>query len=440
MTSRVIFKKQKASDDFGHVAIQYFDGKGNKKVISLKIKILETYWDKNFNLLKQKFDRSNQSPTYHLAINDAIKAKINETTAFQLVTEQNVSFIKFFEGRIKFKRNVSTISVRNSVLKKLIGFKIYLKLRDIPFSIIDEDFLKEFTGYILDTKNSGTTAKAYLAVIKTVLNEAKKKQLYVENYNYFKDLDFEIIEGSNSALTMSQVQSLLDIPSSDKNFFYIQMFLASIFLHGIRVSDLLLMKNSNFKNDLIVYKSKKTGIKMEVEYDDKLVTILSRLYGFDLSINLLLTDIDKVLDNEENINNKNTIYGGTERLINHIQSLNKNDFMLKSYLGTEPALLNYNKAQQMTNDQYKAYIRLVNKYSSKLKIVAKNLKIDSISSHSARYTFANINLSTPKPDLLAVSRALGHKNLQTTQIYFNKNFGGENVVAVVKNFNDKFKL
>ena len=49
MTASVILKKKISTDTFGYLAIRYFDGNGNKKVISLAEKMNENNFKKFFN-------------------------------------------------------------------------------------------------------------------------------------------------------------------------------------------------------------------------------------------------------------------------------------------------------------------------------------------------------------------------------------------------------
>lgn len=112
----------------------------------------------------------------------------------------------------------------------------------------------------------------------------------------------------------------------------------------------------------------------------------------------------------------------------------------------ESVLKGYNKDFEMTTDQHKAYTRQVVYYNSRLKKVVKEYeianqyKIAKMTSHSSRYTFANLCLEVEHPDVNAISRALGHSSLKTTMDYFNKNFGKERVEKLAMQFNSEFDL
>lgn len=452
MSSKVILKKQRKGDIDGHLVIQHFHY-GERKIISLKKKISEEHYLTYFEPEFQRFRRT--SVIDYEAFNRLIKKNIGDLSCFGVVENNNISFIEYFKKNIAIQTNPSTIQVRNSVLNKIEEFELTKKkYKGIPFSIIDYFFIIGLKNFI-QIKCAGSTTKAYMDVIKSVLNRAKLDLLYIEKYDYFKKIDYKIIGFDNSALPKEIVQKLLEI-EHDKNIYELRMFLIAIFLHGIRISDLLLLKNEDFKKDKIFYVSKKSKKDMTVRYDDKLVTLLSKILSIPLveETHSLNVEIDKILAFEdgnlknvditkeytERQNNKNKFYGGTQRLIAHTQSLPKKEYFFKKIMDKEPLLGKYDKRKDMTEVQKKAYTRLVVYYNSILGKIAKKYDIEKMTSHTSRYTFANLSLGVPTPDINAISNALGHSSVKTTIDYFNKNFGKERVEKLGKEFNSEFLL
>lgn len=438
-TYQIILKKQRAADNYGSVAIQFFDGKGMKKVRSLKIPMSEAEFYANYSKSHKKFAEKKGNPY------KVINAKIEEAKILYSKSINSVgirtSLIQAIETDISLQANMNTINVRQSTLQKVKDFLASKNMNDIKLAEIDNAFIVGFAKFVRES-SKGSTTKTYCNVLKTILNHEKEEGNYVEKYNYFKKIDYKIQLQLNSALTLDQVQTLLYVKNYDKNYEVIQMFLFAIFMHGIRFSDLIFLKIENFKTDRISYHMMKTNSLMSVRYDDKLVNLLARILNIELySDNATLNmTIDFINDNYTNLNNRNQLYQGRERLLQHLTSMNQGDFLFSKFLAHESSLVAYDKRYPMTKDQNMAYKRLIVKYIQILKKIAKDYKIDQIASHTARYTFANLNLDSPNPDLLAVSRALGHKNIQTTQMYFNKNFGAKNVERMAGNFNDNFQM
>ena len=438
MGSKVILKKQKASENEGHLAIQHFHF-NKKKIISLKERISVEDFVTHFNPIKNRFNRTTMID--YKKFNNLIKLNINNLNCFGVSTTKNsTSFIDYFDKEIDIQSNQKSLGVRKSILKIIKNFKTHKKLEDISFEIIDYYFIKELKNFIRLT-HEGSTTKAYMDVIKTVLNRAKKDLLYIEKYNYFEGIDYRITYSNNSALTKDEVQKLLNV-EDDKYIYVLRMFLIGIFLNGLRVSDLLFLKNEDFGKDNITYHTKKKNKKMSIRYGDKLVTLLmfiSDIPTLSKTNNINLT-IDKIIDDVEAQNNKNEKYGATQRLISHIQSLPKKDLFFKEFVEREPVLLKYNKRFEMNELENKAYNRLVAHYGYILKKIAKKYDIAKITSHTSRYTFATLSLGVEHPDVNAISSALGHRSLTTTMDYFNKNFGKERVDKLTRDFNSEFIL
>ncbi|TDE01508.1 phage integrase SAM-like domain-containing protein [Flavobacterium sandaracinum] len=444
MASKVILKKQKATDVEGHLAIQHMHF-NKKKIVSLQIKMNEEHFVNHFNAFHQRFDRT--TIVDYVEINKVIREKIDDLSCFGVVkgeTGKEESFLTYFQKNINIHTNPSTINVRNSVLKKLQAFQKKKAYEDISFAMIDYYFIVELKNFIRHSA-TGTTTKTYMEVVKAVLNLAKRDLLYIEKYDYFEKLEYKIYQKDNSALTKDEVQRLLSFQL--ENYSYeMNMFLIAIFLHGVRASDLFLMRNENFRKEGIVYMSKKTGKKMAVSYADKLVTLLCATTGVKSAneTNTTNVNIERVISDTPNNTDKNQRYGNTQRLIEHIDSLPKKDYFFKNLMDKEPILQNYDKNYEMTNDQHQAYTRLIVAYNYKLKQVLRKFesetqyKISKITSHTSRYTFANLCLEVDKPDINAISRALGHSSLKTTMDYFNKNFGKERVKDLAVQFNSQF--
>lgn len=451
MASKVIVKKQKASDLLGHLAIRHMHF-NRKKTVSLGIKISEQHYDDHFNQTHQRFDKT--TVLDYITINNVIKSKIDDLSCFGLVDEvkenveegKHASFIEYFKKNTRIKTNPSTVNVRNSVFNKIEGFREMKGLKDISFNIIDYYLITELKNFIRIT-SAGSTTKAYMDVIKSVLNRAKRDMLYSEKYNYFEDLDYNIHDEDNSALTKDEVQRLIAF-QSEINSYELNMFLIAIFLHGIRASDLFFLRHKDFGKEAIVYKTKKTGKKMSVRYDEKLVTLLCKVKNIKNAneTNLFDVTLDNLISEQPNKNEHNKKYGITSKLVEHINSLPKKDFLFKTLMDKEPILMDYDKNFEMTKAQHEAYIRLLVYYNSKLKKVAKSYEVVSqyniakITSHTSRYTFANLCLDVKNPDINAISRALGHSSLKTTMDYFNKNFGENRVEKLAKQFNSEFEL
>lgn len=437
MTSSVILKKKYPKDDYGYLSIRYFNGNGKKKVISLKEKLSEKDFDKFFEPKTNRFIKT--TTLDYKRLNSKIEDKIDDFTIFNLqdTKKHTKSFLKFFENHIDLIKNPQTKNGYITTLKRLDDFKIFKKKTDILFTDIDRNFVIEFRNFLLSQNLSSSTTLQYLITTKSVLNNAKKEGLYFEMYNYFEKLGLKSTYKNNKILSQNDIKILFEMRSNNKHFYIRNMMLFSIFCNGIRVSDLLLMRNSDIKDDYIDIDIKKTDDNIIVKYNDRLLSLLLDIYNLwevifpnkpKLKNFLISTTKEKKFSEKDKI-----------KIISKIKELPKNDFVFKDFLSQEPNLLKYDKSRELTQEQNKSLVRLRGIYNYHLKEMSKDNKFDIgvISSHTGRYTFTNHLLTIDTINLLDIQIALGHKRLSTTENYINKNFNQNRVSKIGNDLNEK---
>jgi integrase len=457
MTSKVILKKKNSSDPFGYLGIRYFNGRGEKKVLSLGERLEQTDFDEFFNSDFNRFQKTTKID--YKSLNKKIEDKINDFSIFDNQTtkkvEKTTSFLTFFKKYIDLQPNPQTRNSFSGGLNKLEEFKTFKKYDDILFSQIDNTFVLELRNYFL-TQLSGNTTKQYLNIIKVVLNQSKKDGLYKEQYNYFSKLKIDTTYNNKKILSEKDIQILLEMKPNihskdneliEKNKYYEtrNMLLFSILCSGLRVSDLLLIKNRDFKNDCIEIITKKTSLQMKIPYNDKLLGLLLNIYNlYDYTlpwgtggygINVLLSG-DKELNN-----NKNKVYNKNQ-ILEHIKTLPENDFLFKKFMSLEPSLNKYSKLKEMTEEQNSSLNRLRSIYNYWLKEMIKHydFEIKQISSHTGRYSWTNLLLNIEGVNLVDLQRSLGHKRLSVTELYIEKNFGLEKLNDIGSKLSDKLTL
>ena len=446
MTSSVILKKKYPKDDFGYLSIRYFDGTGKRKIISLKEKLSQKDFDKFFDTEFRLFKRT--TTLDYKRLNTKINSKIDDFSIFNLqdTKKHTKSFLKFFQNHINLIQNQQTKNGFITTLKRLNDFKIFKKKNDILFSDIDRNFVLELKNYWLSQNLSSSTIQQYLITTKSVLNIAKKEGLYFELYNYFEKLGLKSTYKNNKILSENDIKILFNMTPDNKHFYIRNMMLFSIFCSGIRVSDLLLLRVSDLKDDYIHIDIKKTSDYIDVRYSNRLFTLLMDIFNFwdnnktkEIGNETLTYDERKLRELNNNLFQKK--YSDEEKkiILSKIKKLPKNDFLFKDFLLLEPSLLNYNKSRELTLEQNKALVRLRGIYNYHLKEMSKENKFDIevISSHTGRYTWTNYLLTVKKVNLVKIQYSLGHKNLATTEKYINKNFNQNKISDIGNDLDDK---
>jgi integrase len=452
MTSSVILKKKNSSDNFGYVSIRYFNGNGKKKVISLAIRMDEDLYNNNYD---PNFSLFKKTITDYKTYNKKINEKINDFSVFDEVKEiKSKSFLVFFKDYLKLINNPSTYSNYNAVLKKLIDFANYKEKTDIMFEDVNYKFAVELKNYF-SQKMAGTSGNQYLIIVRTILNIAMKEELYHEKFNYFSKLKIDEIYNNKKILSKKDVNKLFTITSTidgepNKHYYFRNMLLFSMFANGIRVSDMLLCRNRDFKKEYLEMLTKKTSKSLRIAYNEKLVTILLNIYNiheaklFNFELHYYNRAINKHVNERqntfENRKKSNEIMGNKKAVLEFIATLPPNDFVFSEFLTKEPSLYTYDKSKEMSTEQNDALNRLRVNFNFHLNQLRKQYKLDieKISSHTARYSWTNLLIGIEGVSLLDISRSLGHKNLSITEGYIEKNFGSEILNNIGTKLADQF--
>lgn len=160
MKSTVILKKKKPVDTFGYLSIRYFNGSGERKVLSLGEVVKESDFKKYYNKEFKQFKPNSSLANLNKKISDKIddysifdKPKKSTKIVVKIVTD---SFITYYKKHISLITNPATKKGNISALNKLVQFQLFKKNDDIPFVDITRDWVKEFKNYLLQTLQSNT--------------------------------------------------------------------------------------------------------------------------------------------------------------------------------------------------------------------------------------------------------------------------------------------
>lgn len=453
MTSKVILKMKNTGDPFGYLSIRYFNGNGKKKVISLGEKITKDDFNDFFNSEYGSFKKTTKID-YKL-FNKKINEKINDFSVFEEKPKQKEikSFLTYFKNYLELIPNPSTKHSYSIGLKKLEEFKKFKKYDDILFSDIDNTFVIELKNFFLKDLST-STVKQYLIIIKSVLNISKRDGLYTEKYNYFSKLNITTSYSNKKILSERDIQTLLEMTFNTKEsdykiknkFFETRnMLLFSMLCSGLRVSDLILIRNKDLKKEYIEIVTKKTSLQMRIPYNDKLLGLLLDIYNlYDYTLPYGTGGYRvtwSIGDDIEKKRTKNLDYN-KKQIFEHIKTLPENDFLFKDFMSLEPSLYKYDKLKEMTDEQFGSINRLRGNYNYWLKEMIKHydFDIEQISSHTGRYSWTNLLLNIEGVNLVDIKRTLGHKRLSTTENYIEKNFGLEKIENIGNKLSDKLEI
>ena len=337
-------------------------------------------------LKKKIVGKTNRKSFFELAI-DRIQDKFKKGTFS--VAKSELSILYNLEEFMNFKRTLSIDETilgihkrrknRMSMVKKseysyLDGMNHFKKCTQLEFQDIDHSFInkyKTFCSVYLSHKTRTITNQ--LIFIRTIFNIAIKKNLINSDIYPFAN-EKEKIRIKNSThkigLTKNEIELIerIEYPEPSSIWHTRNVWLIAFYFAGIRISDVIKLKWSDFKNDRLYYVMNKNEKPLSLKIPEKAKLILGSY---------------KKYSKENN--------GYVFSFLQNVNECNKEDVFRKTRNAT----------------------KLFNKY---LKRIALECKIDkNISNHIARHSFGNIAGDTIHP--LMLQKLYRHSDLKTTLNY-----------------------
>jgi site-specific recombinase XerD len=359
-------KKKLLSDGTALIQVEAYV-RGKKKYFSTNIYITPDQWDKKHHQIK---NHPNQ-----IKLNKQIKDGINDLERVELEYRQNgkvftletlseykkgnvtTSFIDFIRRELsESKQKPATITSERTMLNVLEEFR-----KDIQFNEINFELLSDFEKYLQNRSLHVNTIHKYFRHIKKYVNLAINKDLFDLNKYPFRKFKVKTESTKREYLTPEQLQAIEEIVLEKENAHLqkvLDMFLFACYT-GLRFSDI-----TSLSKDSIVVEDGKTWIDTTQQKTSS-----------PLRIPLYML-----------FNNK------------PIEILNR-------YTRPDHKFI----FDELTN-QY------VNRCLKDIAGLAKPKIKKTVTFHTARHTQATF-LLYKGVNITTVQKLLGHKKLQTTQIY-----------------------
>lgn len=472
ITYKAVLKVKKTSDSYGIVNIRKTEDRKHT-FHSLKIKLPIRYWNKNSGTVRKNSDFDFED------INKKIFNKIKELESIGSspikLFKYKESFLSYFGDFIKRYDNEGTRIKYQQVLTKLISYLKSKEKKDLRFDEIDESLLFEFRDFTR-LKASVNTTTHYLKLLKQVLDSAIKAN-YVNYLRHpFTAIEYKNVKVNKSALTEDELNKILNTSISESHYLFNtrNCFVTQVFLQGMRVSDLQLLKYSNIVKDNVEYSMFKTGTFMSVYISDIVWNIF--IYQFKKLIWNFKIDL-KPLSSLENelialkskaiqMLKEEGVQSGYETIINErtkdtetnqmfepepvykeIKSLKERIFI--SYKATikDFAIRNgdvfifdflpYDFDKLKKKEQYRKMLNKTIVYNRHLKDLQKLACITTtLKSHLSRSSYASLLLNS-NVDVYNISAALGHSGLNITEKYL-AGFNRDKTAEINKGLSSKF--
>jgi integrase/recombinase XerD len=287
----VFFPKRKNKAGEAPIYIRVIKNRKQSYILVGKVHVKD--WDEKNKRVKKSIGENSQR------INNYITQKLAEAegTVLELETKSKTvnskslkeavvgkapqSFLKYadrFFIEMENKLQASSIDKTKHIIGKV---RTYIGKTDLTFDEIDVTWLKKYDAYMRNTlKNSNNTVVANFKLIRRIINEAIKEDIITYDKNPFLKFKLKWENTNKQFLTEEEIAAIekLDLKDEPSTFHARNMYIFATYAGGIRISDLVQLRWSNYDGDRVLINTQKTNSTISIKLPQKAKEILSLYY------------------------------------------------------------------------------------------------------------------------------------------------------------------
>lgn len=288
--------KYRPSTIADHEGAIYYQIIHERKVRQLNTEyhVMPDEWDENRSMVTTK--QSSERKSFILSIRERIRwdverlTKIDKRldaaglsyTADDVIDEfrryaNEYSLFNFMESLIiKFKQN-GNIRTSETYTAALNSFKKFRTDEDIMLDYLTSEIMEAYEAWHKQRGNSPNTISFYTRILRAVYHRAVENDV-IENRNPFRHVYTGVDKTVKRAIPLSHIKKIkaLDLSLSPALDFARDMFLMSFYLRGMSFIDMTFLKKTDLKNGYIVYRRRKTGQQLTIEWTPEMQTIIDK--------------------------------------------------------------------------------------------------------------------------------------------------------------------
>ncbi|QEC79326.1 site-specific integrase [Mucilaginibacter ginsenosidivorax] len=316
-----------------------------------------------------------------------IQLEVNNTDTSARVIGKAVKAAKdntFFKqadlyiARLEKSGNFNRTSAEKPRIKRV---KEFLNNRDIHFPEIDATFLKDFKAWLKGTRTiTERTAVNHLVVIRSIYNQAIADKLVDPKYYPFGKggIVIKFPDSKKSGLMPADIVALENVELTGVANHARNLWLFAFYCGGMRASDVLRLKWSDFEDGRLYYTMGKNEKGGSLKISAKIEAILAQYRRENPKHNLVFPDLEKLVD-----------------------------------LKDKAAVQEYIKVRIKANNKHM------------LKATEKANVNKQATSHKSRHSFAQMAKGVISAS--ALQEIFRHSDLKTTEGYMGNNFVNEEI-------------
>lgn len=297
----VYFPKRKNKEGEAPIYIRVIKNRKQSYILVGKVHVKD--WDEKNKRVKKSIGENSQR------INNYITQKLAEAEGTVLELEaksknlnsKNLkeavvgkapeSFLKYadrFFVEMENKLQASSIDKTKHIIGKV---RTYIGKTDLTFDEIDVTWIKKYDAYLRNTlKNSNNTVVANFKLIRRIINEAIKEDIISYDKNPFLKFKLKWENTTKQFLTEDEIEKVekLDLKDEPATFHARNMYIFATYAGGIRISDLVQLKWSNYDGDRILINTQKTNSTVSVKLPQKAKDILALYHSEGVNPNAFI--------------------------------------------------------------------------------------------------------------------------------------------------------
>lgn len=285
---------------------------------------------------------------------------------YQLSLEDTCLF-NFLDKRILVKRELGRIGIVSAYQSTRSSLEKYWGCEDAKISDITPQFVSGYEQFLLRNGVTTNTAAYYLRNLRTIYNYAIEMGCETTSINPFRNVTTNPCKTVKRALSRQKLLQMAMADFSNRPTVEIarDAFLFSFYTRGMSMVDIINLTHANITDGVLTYTRHKTGQVLSVLLTDRLKELLDKY---------------------------------------------KNDspYLFPFMHGETP------------EQKYQAYRLALRRINNGLKIVAKELKMETnLTTYVARHSWAT-QAKEHGASLAVISEGLGHTSEKTTAIYLKQ--------------------
>lgn len=187
------------------------------------------------------------------------------------------SLFNFMEGLIvKLKQNGKT-RTSETYRAALNSFKKFRKEDDIMLDCLTSEIMEAYEAWHKQRGNSPNTISFYTRILRAVYNRAVEEDI-IENRNPFRHVYTGVDKTVKRAIALAHVKKIksLDLSLLPSLDYARDMFIMSFYLRGMSFIDMAFLKKTDLKHGYIIYRRRKTGQQLTIEWTPEMQAILDK--------------------------------------------------------------------------------------------------------------------------------------------------------------------